>query len=240
MRDLLQRSNENLIHKIKLDRNGKKMNFNINYIIIIELIGTVAFALSGSIVAVQKNLDLFGTIVLGVITAVGGGMIRDIIIGITPPLLFINPIYVLVACVTAIVFFFLCFMNKKIVYFNKTASFGKWLNMMDTIGLGVFTVVGVNTPIQLGLEKNAFLCIVVGVTTGIGGGILRDILAMRTPVVLQKHVYAVASIVGAIIYFYTQRVLMQTYAVLIGIGVVILLRICATYFEWNLPRISQD
>ena len=176
------------------------MTFGIE-IMIIELIGIIAFAISGAIVGIKKRFDIFGIIVLGVITAVGGGALRDIILGILPPAMFKNSIYVLVAFLTSVIAFGAGAVAR--VKFKKNKEFFKdMVNFFDAIGLGVFAVTGTNTAIVNGFSDNAFLAIFVGVITGIGGGMLRDILAGKVPFVLYKDIYASAAIVGAIIYYY--------------------------------------
>lgn len=167
-----------------------------NFVYLIEIIGTIAFAISGAIVAIEKNMDIFGVIVLGVTTAVGGGMIRDVLLENLPPMMFLNPIYVILAVLTSILVFLLMYLLK-----GKNNRYSKQmdhcLNVFDSVGLGVFVVSGVNTATNNGFSELAFLSIFVGVLTGVGGGILRDMLAGRVPVIFQKRVYAVAAIVGA-------------------------------------------
>ena len=173
---------------------------NISVFLIVELIGTVAFACSGAMVAIERRLDLLGIIVLGVITAVGGGMIRDILIGVQPPSLFVNPIYVVTALAAVLVLF--CIMKFGGVYQQLLSSEGYevMMNVLDAIGLGVFTVVGMDTAMKAGYEDYRFLTVFLGVITGVGGGILRDIMAVQAPYVLKKHIYACASLAGALCY----------------------------------------
>ena len=125
---------------------------NTSVFLIVELIGTVAFACSGAMVAIERRLDLLGIIVLGVITAVGGGMIRDILIGVQPPSLFVNPIYVVTALAAVLVLF--CIMKFGGVYQQLLSSEGYevMMNVLDAIGLGVFTVVGMDTAMKAGYE----------------------------------------------------------------------------------------
>lgn len=209
------------------------------FVFVIELIGTIAFAVSGVIVAIQKSMDVFGVIVLGVTTAVGGGMIRDIILGILPPTLFLDSIYVFVAVTTSIlVFLVMFFLHGKSK--NLVKKVDPWINAFDSIGLGTFVVSGVNTASNQGLSELAFLSIFVGALTGIGGGILRDIFAGRIPVVLHKRIYAVAAISGAFIYYYANLWIGTDLAMLAGIISTLLIRMFATYFKWDLPRIQEE
>ena len=186
----------------------------------IEILGTIAFAISGAMVASRKKMDIFGVMVLGVTTAVGGGMIRDLILGINPPIMFINSSYVFVAVLTSILIFIIFFhLKKHIEKYNKQID--SILNIFDAIGLGAFVVAGVNTAISHGFEDFGFLVIFVGTLSGIGGGILRDIFAGRIPVVLRKRVYAIAAIVGAMTYYYTYAFIPYYVAMAFGIVVTI-------------------
>jgi stage II sporulation protein P len=144
--------------------------------------------------AVQKKMDIFGVMILGLTTAVGGGVIRDLILGITPPNMFRNPVYALVAFATAVVVFLPAvrrLLNHSHVVHDII------LMVMDAVGLGAFTVVGVQVACESGQPYNLFLLIFVGTLTGVGGGVLRDVMACNTPYIFVKHFYATASIVGA-------------------------------------------
>ena len=151
------------------------MELQPSVIFAIEIIGTIAFASSGAMVAVRKKLDLFGIIVLGVITAVGGGMLRDILIGNIPPNMFRNPVYVLAAFLTVLVLFMLFRFWPSLLGSRYMESYERIMNILDAIGLGAFTVIGIDTGVEAGYGNYHFLIIFLGVITGIGGGILRDI-----------------------------------------------------------------
>lgn len=216
------------------------MGLQLNIIFPIEIIGTVAFASSGAMVAVRKKLDLFGIIVLGVITAVGGGMLRDLMIGSIPPGMFLNPIYVFTAFLTTLILFLLFRRWPFLLGSRYIESYEKIMNILDAIGLGAFTVTGVNTGVKAGYDEYHFLIIFLGVITGIGGGILRDIMAGETPYVLKKHVYACASISGACLYVLLLQFTHSDYAMLFSALLVILIRILASHYRWNLPGIRND
>lgn len=205
-------------------------------IFIIEIIGIIAFAISGAVVAIKKHFDIFGVIVLGVITAVGGGALRDIILGITPPSMFINPIYVAVAFFTSC-FAFIGATVATLVFKKSIQFFKDVVNFFDAIGLGVFAVTGTNTAIVHGFSDNPFLAIFVGVITGIGGGMLRDILACKVPFVLYKDIYACAAIVGATVYYYLYTLkFSSSISVFLSIFITIIIRIVATIFNLSLPK----
>ncbi|CUX72330.1 hypothetical protein BN3590_04652 [Clostridium sp. C105KSO15] len=215
------------------------MKIEFSLFFFIEVIGTIAFASSGAMVAIKKQLDLLGVIVLGVTTAVGGGMLRDIIIGNVPPALFKDPIYVLLAFITVMLLFIIVRLNQKILDGRSMETYEKVMNIFDAIGLGAFTVVGIDTAVLSGYGDYHFLIIFLGVITGVGGGILRDIMAGQTPYVLRKHIYACASIVGAILYAWLLNYIDGNIAMLIGACSVVLIRLMATHFCWNLPTATK-
>lgn len=205
----------------------------------IEIIGTIAFASSGAMVAIKKQLDLLGIIVLGVTTAVGGGMLRDILIGNIPPSLFKNPTYVLLAFITVILLFIIIRFRQNILESGSLGTYERIMNIFDAIGLGAFTVVGINTTIAGDYGDYQFLTVFLGVITGVGGGILRDIMAGQTPYVLRKHVYACASIAGAVAYVFLFSHINPDVAMVIAGLLIILIRILATHYCWNLPTATK-
>ena len=216
------------------------MQLQPNIIFIVEIIGTIAFASSGAMVAVRKRLDLFGIIVLGVITAVGGGMLRDLMIGNIPPNMFRNPVYVLAAFLTVLVLFLLFRCWPFLLGSRYIEGYEKIMNILDAIGLGAFTVIGIDTGVEAGYGDYHFLIIFLGVITGIGGGILRDIMAGETPYVLKKHIYACASIAGACLYVVLLQVTRSDSAMVGSALLVVAIRILASHFRWDLPGIDMD
>ena len=216
------------------------MQLQPNIIFIVEIIGTIAFASSGAMVAVRKRLDLFGIIVLGVITAVGGGMLRDLMIGNIPPNMFRNPVYVLAAFLTVLVLFLLFRCWPFLLGSRYIEGYEKIMNILDAIGLGAFTVIGIDTGVEAGYGDYHFLIIFLGVITGIGGGILRDIMAGETPYVLKKHIYACASIAGACLYVVLLQVTRSDSAMIGRALLVVAIRILASHFRWDLPGIDMD
>ncbi|MBQ2645406.1 trimeric intracellular cation channel family protein [bacterium] len=215
------------------------MNFGTE-MLIIELIGIIAFATSGAMIAIKKNFDLFGIIVLGVITAVGGGAIRDIILGIIPPAMFKNSLYVFVAFLTSCIAFIIG-ITSNLKFKRNRKIVVDIINFFDAVGLGVFAVTGTNTAIINGYSDNAFLVIFVGVVTGIGGGMLRDILAGKIPFVLYKDIYASAAIIGASLYYIMYINGVNAFvSVSSSILVTILIRILASFFHLGLPKINKN
>ena len=198
-------------------------------VIILEIVGTVAFAISGVIAAMQKKMDIFGIMILGLTTAVGGGILRDLLLNITPPAVFTDPLYAVTAIVTALVMF----IPHVAKYVSKAE---KRLLVMDSIGLSVFTVLGVHTGMSTG---NPYLAVFVGVLTGVGGGVIRDLFTGERPYIFVKHFYACASIIGAIVAAALWSVDVFV-AMSVGAIVIFALRICAAIFRWSLPHIGLE
>ena len=217
------------------------MTFDIHILsFLTELIGTIAFSISGAMLAIERNLDLFGVVFLGAVTAIGGGIIRDLLLGQIPPQAFLNYIYMLFAVVTALVVFVIAHwrarQGKSIAFINDTV-----LNIFDAAGLGIFSVIGVQNTINAGFGDNAFFCVFLGLTTGVGGGMIRDVLSRSTPAVLRKHIYALASLAGALCYYLLQ-IYVPAVSILVSTLLVVVLRVLASHYRWTLPRIpiQQD
>lgn len=211
------------------------MDIQMLIVFFIELIGTVAFAISGAMVGINCRMDIFGVCVLGVVTSVGGGMTRDIILGNVPGAL-INPVYVFVAVFTALTAFFVLYFKKNLLQGKFRGLYEKTMLAMDSIGLGIFTVVGVTTGIDNGYIENTFLLTFLGTLTGVGGGLLRDMMAGSPPYIFVKHIYACASVAGALSCVWIYRILGQIPALIISSMLVVLIRFLAAYYRWNLPR----
>ena len=206
-------------------------------VILFDLLGTVAFAISGALVGIDKKMDLFGTLVLAVCTACGGGAIRDIVVGSIPPAMCRNPIYVGIAALVATIVFFLVYLHTKMPR-SIAPLYDKMLFWFDTLGLAAFTVDGVMVGIRCGYEDNIFLLVFLGFLTAVGGGTLRDVMAGRIPDIFLKHIYAVAAIAGGLLLTLT-RPLGDKPSMLLGFGLVIALRCLAAHYRWNLPRIRD-
>ncbi|MDE7311346.1 MAG: TRIC cation channel family protein [Eubacterium sp.] len=234
------------------------MDYSELMIFVMEMIGTIAFASSGTMLAVRKHMDLFGVCVLSVTTSVGGGVIRDLILGFTPPNMFRKPVYTMVALGVSILLFLIMFllqnyykaeaaeevlqdaigdMRQNLVWGKVGAAYDKLMTMFDAVGLGIFTVTGVNTARILGYDQK-FLLIFVGVLTGVGGGLLRDVMAQEKPYILTKHIYACASIAGAFVCAYSGGRIGNLASMMAGAAVVMVVRLLAMHYRWNLPRIK--
>lgn len=205
-----------------------------------EWIGTVAFAVSGALVAIGSGLDLFGVMIVGTITAVGGGMLRDVLLGNVPPRVFDRVETLLVAFLVGVVVFVVARINVR--HFRDFSKKVEGINIIfDAIGLAAFTVTGVEVAVESGFGGNAILAVSMGVLTGVGGGVLRDVLVNEKPYILTRHVYAVASIAGSLIYYFlrTQTPYMPA-GTFLSVGTTILIRLLAARFRWSLPKIPFD
>ena len=182
------------------------------FLLIFELIGTVAFAASGALVGIHKDMDVFGVCILGLTTACGGGMVRDVLLGNTPPAAFQNPTDSAVAVVTALIL------------------------LMDSAGLGIFTVMGVRVAWHCAENPSLYLLVFVGAVTGVGGGLMRDIMAGDTPYIFVKHIYACASLAGALLCGLLWQTAGEMTSMLAGAGLVFAIRCLSAHYRWNLPK----
>ncbi len=201
---------------------------------VFEILGVIAFSLSGALTAMKKEMDIFGACVLGMTTAIGGGIIRDLILGVTPPTAFVNPMHAVIGLAIPA----LTYLPKIQKFFARNKHKVQALSMMiaDSVGLGVFTVVGVNACFENIANPNAFTAIFLGVITGVGGGVLRDVFSMNLPKIFVKHFYACASIAGAVVAYFAHIYFDALLASIIGAAVVITLRFLASFLRWNLPK----
>lgn len=198
---------------------------------LIDIIGTVAFAISGVLVGIRKNLDLFGVYVLAIITASGGGIIRDIVIGRKIPVFFTEWKYFAAITVSMVV---ICFL------YNHVHKLMSVVIIFDAIGLGVFTITATYTAIEY--ELPLLGVVFAGVITGIGGGIMRDILVNEIPLIFRSEIYAVPSIIGSVLFYIFHNELglniaINTYLCVI---LVVLIRIISVKLKLNLPKVSKN
>ena len=208
------------------------------FIFVLEIIGTVAFASSGAMTAIEKKMDIFGVNILGATTAVGGGMMRDIILGVTPPAAFSQPVYILFSILTSTLLFAIVYTNPEILHSRiKSRYYDKIMLWCDTAGLGIFTVVGIQTASRILPQDNPFFFVFIGVLTGVGGGVLRDIMAGETPYILVREIYASTAIAGGITCVVCGSTMGEATATVLGLTVTVVIRSLAAYFHWNLLRI---
>lgn len=192
---------------------------------VLDILGTAAFAISGTLIAIKKELDSFGVLIIAFVTAVGGGTLRDILVGNTPVgwMQNINYVYtIIVATIFAII------IRKKIGYLSKS------LFLFDTIGLGVFTIIGTEIGIQKNLDP--FICIALGTMTATFGGVIRDILCNEIPVIFRKEIYASACIVGGIVFITLSKLEVSTTVnYIITVAIIIIIRLIAVKYKLSLP-----
>lgn len=194
---------------------------------VLDLFGTMAFAVTGAFKAIEHKSDIVGIIILATITGVAGGVLRDIIFGRIPPVAVANPLYLIITVATGVALFFLYRMLKK--HWNLFLKF-------DAIGLGVFTIIGATIAYNL-MGLNFLAMAFAGVLTAVGGGILRDVFVNEIPIVFVKELYASASFVGVVIFFGLLAAGVDlNVATIPSIVAVTGLRLLAMKYNWNLPR----
>lgn len=207
------------------------------WIFILQLLGTVAFAVSGAMTALHKQMDMLGVTVLGLITAVGGGMVRDVLLGQTPPAIFSDPVTVLTAVAASILVFSPAVRRRLL---KTRRIYDLTLRLADSLGLGIFTVIGAQTACGVLEQSNWFAIAFLGTMTGVGGGVLRDVLAGDLPYIFRKHIYALASLFGALVWVALHRWWNDTAALLLGVAVIVTVRLLAAHYRWSLPKAKEE
>ncbi len=202
---------------------------SINYVLALDFIGTFVFAISGALTAAKQRFDLMGVSIIAFVTALGGGTVRDVLLGIEPVGWMVNIEYLLIISAGVLITFFF---HEKLEYVRKT------LFLFDAMGLGVFAISGLET--SLALDIHPVYAVLLGMISGTMGGVIRDILCNVTPLIFRREIYASAGIIGASSYY-----LLKTFAglhpsatFLISVALVISFRIAAVRFKLGLPRIS--
>lgn len=201
----------------------------MNLILVLDIIGTVAFAVSGVLTAMNRRMDPFGILIVASAAAIGGGTLRDVLIGV--PVMWMHDLtylYVILATTIITIPF-----RKRIRYIRRS------LFLFDTIGLALYTVVGVEKGIEAGFSP--VICIVLGTMTASFGGVLRDILSNKIPIIFRKEIYATASILGGVTYFIlTKTPLSNGYIVIISMVSIMVIRLLAIYFDLSLPSVYSQ
>lgn len=199
-------------------------------IYILDILGTFAFAISGALVASDKKFDLFGVIIIAFVTAVGGGMLRDVLID-AHPINWIGDLNYLYTIFIAVVFTFL--FKSKIAHLSKT------LFLFDTIGLSVFTLLGLEKGLTLHL--NPFIALIMGMISAVFGGVLRDVLTNKIPLIFEKEIYASACLAGGFSYLLLSYFnISQNLIFITSAFVIVIIRVIAIKFQLQLPRIKDD
>lgn len=210
----------------------------MTYIDVFEYIGVAAFAICGAMAGIDRGADIYGVLFVAVITALGGGVIRDMMLGHLPPRMFSSFGYIGVAVFCGLVVFLDAYARTE-KYRQHQAELDSLVNIFDALGLAVFTVTGMDLAIaQCGLE-NPVLLVLLGTTTGVGGGMLRDVLIDVMPAVLRKRIYAVASMAGGIVYYILLWLGVPGFlSAIVAMAVIFTLRVLATVYKWNLPKVK--
>lgn len=197
----------------------------LSFFTVLDILGTVAFAISGALAAMNRKLDLFGIFIIAFVTSIGGGTLRDALIGNTPVMWMENPIYIYFIGVVTII----AIIIRNKIYYLKTSLF-----LFDTIGLGVFTITGVETGLQNNLDP--IICIALGAMTGTFGGVIRDILCNEIPVIFRKEIYATASITGALVFIIMNNLEVNTDVIYVVTSLIIIsIRLLVVKYKISLP-----
>lgn len=204
--------------------------FNLDFFFVLDILGTIAFAISGALAAIRKRMDLFGVLIIAFVTAIGGGTIRDLLIGDTP----VTWIRSLTA--TYAIFFSAVF---TIVFRNKLDVIKTSLFLFDTIGIGLFTIVGIEKGMMFDLHP--IICVALGTISACFGGILRDTFCNEIPVIFRKEIYATACIAGGLIFFLLRETsLQQDFIYLLTAATIICIRLLAVIKSWSFPIIKIE
>jgi len=196
----------------------------MNWIYILDMIGTLVFAISGVLAAVEKKFDVVGALVLGFVTAVGGGTLRDVLIGSTP-VGWMNDLNYLIIIIAALP---LCYFAKKYILRLRKSLF-----LFDTIGIGLFTILGLQKTLSIGLSPA--IAVLMGVVSATFGGVIRDVLSSEVPLIFRKEIYASACLVGGIVYLLTEYLSAgHPLNIFVSISLVIIIRYFAVKNSWGL------
>ena len=199
-------------------------------IYVLDIIGTFAFAISGALVASKKEFDLFGVIIIAFVTAVGGGMLRDVLIN-AHPINWIGDLNYIWTILAAVVFTFL--------FKSKIAPLSKTMFLFDTIGIGVFTLLGIQKGLSFDLHP--FVALVMGMVSAVMGGVLRDVLTNEVPLIFKKELYAYAWLSGGLVYLLTNYFdVSEWFQFIATVLTVIIIRLLAVRYHLQLPKIKDD
>ena len=205
---------------------------------VIEFVGAVAFTLSGTIVAIRKKADFVGALILSLITVFGGGFLRDLTLGINPPHVLFDLEYQILALVTVLLSltFYHASFSYKVYNFLTKHEHDFALEFTDAVGLALFCVFGVETAMKVNAD-NKILLAFCGVITGIGGGMLRDVLVQEIPFVFNRHIYFLPALFGSVLYSLTCTLDSKVIFMVITMLLIITARVLAIIFRWNLPTV---
>lgn len=195
---------------------------------VLEIVGLVAFALSSVFVGIEYELDIFGIFFIALCTSLGGGIIRDFVLGIEPPISFLHYEYVLTVIVTVAVSLVVFKILDKKLKRSTIRIIKRVVDVFDAIGLGVFSVSGCQAAVNVGQGENFILMVFVGMITAVGGGIIRDLLSGRKPVVVRKEIYALASIAGCVVFYFIHDKMNASGAMYLTAALITIIRVIAS------------
>lgn len=196
---------------------------------LLDIFGTMAFAISGVLIAMNKKMDPFGIFIIAFVTAVGGGTLRDILIGVTPVSWMKDMNYTYVILFSTV----LAVLIKQKIYYLRTSLF-----LFDTIGIGLYTVVGVEKGISV--ELHPIICVALGTISACFGGVIRDILCNEIPVIFRKEIYATACILGGFSYFALKNLPVDDNIIFLASGIIVIaIRLIAVKFKIALPSLYK-
>ena len=202
----------------------------MEFIYFLDIIGTFAFAVSGALVASDKKFDLFGVVIIAFVTAVGGGMLRDLLID-AHPINWIGDLNYMYTIFLAVIFTFL--FKSKIAHLSKT------MFLFDTVGLSVFTLLGLEKGLSFNL--NPIIALIMGMISAVFGGVLRDVLTNKIPLIFEKEIYASACLVGGIFYLLlTYFNMTENIIFVFSASIIVIIRVIAVKFKLQLPKIKDD
>ncbi len=202
----------------------------MEFIYVLDILGTFAFAVSGALVASDKKFDLFGVVIIAFVTAVGGGMLRDLLIDVHP-INWIGDLNYLYTIFLAVIFTFL--FKSKIAHLSKT------MFLFDTVGLSVFTLLGLEKGLSFNL--NPIIALIMGMISAAFGGVLRDVLTNKIPLIFEKEIYASACLVGGISYLLlTYFNMTENIIFIFSASIIVIIRVIAVKFKLQLPKIKDD
>ena len=207
---------------------------------ITEIIGIVAFSVSGAIISIHRRMDFFGVVFLALVTALGGGALRDLFLGVIPPRNFFNFTHLLITILTSIFVFILVRIFRRF-FFENYKKINFLVNIFDAIGLASFAVTGVDLTVQKGFGDHEFFVVFMGILTAVGGGLLRDTMSRCKPMIFCKNIYATAVLAGTVIYYVMCYVLKlpEIPSTVTAFLIIVSIRILAAVFRWDLPVIED-
>lgn len=212
-----------------------------SFLTFVEYIGIIAFAISGALEGIKKRYDYLGVVILGIVTSTGGGVIRDLILGIIPPYSLRSGINIYLAVIVATIVFIVNLLDDNVNRWTVNKLFDETLVLSDAMGLAVFVITGMQVAYNISNSYSSILYIFVGTISGVGGGIIRDMLVSNTPYIFDGHIYASAAIIGSTAYhlmtYYTG--LPIRLVMIFCIILIFVIRMISYHFNLNLPRATR-